>query len=108
MMLRGNNVSFTCQRALLVAINCLQSETPVKRKLIVLISRGGKYSNAKVLQALGEVTVKLLAAGILENALLTRLGRYSADPAGRLTSATDLLRSLLCNSVPLSALDTCQ
>jgi hypothetical protein len=94
MMLRGNNASFTCQRALLDAIKCIQSETPLKRKSIVLLLRGGKYSNAKVLQALGEITVKLLVAGIQENALLTRLGRYSADPAGRLTSATILLRSL--------------
>ena len=60
----------------------------------MLLLRGGTYSNAKVLQALGEVAVKLLAAGIRGNALLTRLGRYSEDPAGRLTSATDFLRSL--------------
>jgi hypothetical protein len=94
MMLRGNNASFNCQWVLLVAIKCLQSDTQVKRKTIVLLLRGGKYSNAKVLQALGEVTVKLLAAGIQENALLKRLVRYSADPAGRLTSATDFLKSL--------------
>ncbi len=59
----------------------------------MLLLRGGTSSNAKLLQALGEVTVELFAAGIQENALLTRLGRYSADPAGRLTIATDLLRS---------------
>jgi hypothetical protein len=94
MMLRGNNASFNCQRVLLVAIKCLQSDTQVKRKTIVLLLRGGTYSNAKVLQALGEVAVKLLAAGIRGNALLTRLGRYSEDPAGRLTSATDFLKSL--------------
>jgi hypothetical protein len=49
-MLGGNNASFTCQRVLLVAIKCIQSDTKVKRKTIVLLLRGGKYSNAKVLQ----------------------------------------------------------
>ncbi len=57
----------------------------------MLLLRGGYNSNAKVLQALGEVAMKLLAASIQETALVARLGRYPADPAGRLTCATNLL-----------------
>jgi hypothetical protein len=106
MLLRGNHASFTCQRALLVAVNyCLQSNTQVKRRMTVLFLRGGSNSNARVLQALGEVAMKLLATGIKENALVARLGRYAADPSNRLTCAINLLGSLYCNSVPLNALD---
>ncbi len=93
-LLRGNHASFTCQQKLLVAVGCLQSETQVKNKTIVGLLRGGNNSNAKVLQGLGEIVVKLLATGIGEDALVARLGRYAADPSGRLACANNLLGSL--------------
>jgi hypothetical protein len=80
-----------CQRTLLVAVECLQSETQVKNKTIVRLLRGGSDSSAKVLQGLGEIVMKLLATGIQEDALVARLGRYAADPAGRLACANNIL-----------------
>jgi hypothetical protein len=84
-LLRGNHASFTCQQKLLVAVECLQSETQVKNKTIVKLLCESNKSNAKVLQGLGEIAVKLLATGIGEDVLVARLGRYAADdPSGRL------------------------
>jgi hypothetical protein len=93
-MLRSNHASFTCQRTLLVAVECLQSNTQVKNKTIVKLLRGGSNSSGKVLQGLGEIVMKLLGTGIEENALVARLGRYAADPSGRLPCANNLLSSL--------------
>ena len=93
-LLRGHHASFTCQQKLLVAVECLQSETQLKNKTIVRILRGGNNSNAKVLQGLGEIVVKLLATGIAEDVLVARLGRYAADLSGRLACANNLLGSL--------------
>jgi len=93
-LLRGNHASFTCQQKLLVAVECLQSETQVKNKTIVRLLRGCNKSNATVLQGLGEIVVKLLATGIAEDVLVARLGRYAADPSGRLACANNLLGSL--------------
>ena len=93
-LLRGNHASFTCQQKLLVAVECLQSETQLKNKTIVRILRGGNNSNATVLQGLGEIVVKLLATGIAEDVLVARLAKYDADPSGRLTCANNLLGSL--------------
>ncbi len=48
---------------LLVAVECLQSETQVKNKTIVKLLRGGSNSSAKVLQGLGEIVNCYKAVG---------------------------------------------
>ncbi len=74
LLLKDHSGSFSCQQALLVAVRCLTLNASVKKKTIAKLLRGDRSSSTKTIQDLGVKLKELLATGIGEDALVTRLG----------------------------------